>query len=97
MSPLERLKYHVSGAVERGESEAIIEQPAPHVVAYRAAVDADNAFQAELDRLGVERYSNASKGALGSDLRRLYNAKLAADDAYHAAIAEMRRRYFEQI
>jgi hypothetical protein len=28
-NPLERLRYHVSGAIERGEAEAIVGQPAP--------------------------------------------------------------------
>ena len=27
MNPLERLRYHVSGAIERGEAVAIVEQP----------------------------------------------------------------------
>lgn len=29
MSPLDRLKHHVTGAIERGEKEAIVERRAP--------------------------------------------------------------------
>lgn len=52
---------------------------------YYAAIDADNTWQKELDRLKVERYSTAAHGDDGSELRRLYEAKVAADAARHAA------------
>ena len=44
-----------------------------------AAKAADDAWQAELDRLGIARYSKEAKGLAGSALRSLYDAKLAAD------------------
>jgi hypothetical protein len=50
---------------------------------------ADDAWQAELVRLfgkqaGDKRYSPEGKGAEGSELRRLYNAKRETSDAYGA-------------
>lgn len=48
---------------------------------YYAAIDADNAWQAELDRLRIDRYSLAARGDKGSELRRLYDAKMAANEA----------------
>lgn len=47
--------------------------------AYYAAIDADNAWQAELNRLGIDRWSKAAHGEDGSELRRLYVAKITTD------------------
>lgn len=59
----------------------------PGYETYWNAIDADNAWQAELDRQGVERYSMAARGETGSRLRELYEAKVAADVArFHATI-----------
>lgn len=60
--------------------------------AYYAAIEADNAWQAELDRLKIERYSKAAHGDEGSELRRLYEAKNAANDKRHE-LTELVRRY----
>lgn len=48
---------------------------------YYAAVEADNAWQAELDAAKIDRWSPQSHGAEGSELRRLFDAKVAADQA----------------
>lgn len=58
---------------------------------YYAAIDADNAWQAELNRLKIDRYSKAARGDEGSELRRLYEVKIAADEARHAAA----RKFYE--
>lgn len=36
MTSLEKLRYHVSGAIERGEGVAVIEQPSAETVATRS-------------------------------------------------------------
>jgi hypothetical protein len=60
--------------------------------AYYAAIAADDAWQEELDSRGIERYSKGAKGATAdSDLRRLYEAKIAADNKYHELVEIMRR------
>ena len=60
--------------------------------AYYAAIAADDAWQEELDSRGIERYSKEAKGAtVDSDLRRLYEAKIAADDKYRELVETMRR------
>lgn len=55
---------------------------------YYIAVNADNDWQAELDAQGIDRYSPAARGVEGSTLRRLYEAKLAADEAMHEAVSK---------
>lgn len=52
---LARLRHHVTGAIERGEKQAIVEQPSPYVramQAYEAALaegaDYDDAMDAAL-------------------------------------------------
>lgn len=57
---------------------------------YRAAMAADDAWSDELQRLfgkraGDARYTREGKGEPGTDLRRLHDAKLAADAAMRAA------------
>ena len=59
--------------------------------AYYTAVTADEAWQDELDSRGIERYSRQAKGAADPDLRKLYEAKLAADNRYHELVQTMRR------
>lgn len=60
--------------------------------AYYAAIAADDAWQEELDSRGIERYSKEAKGASkDSDLRKLYEDKLAADSKYHELLETMRR------
>lgn len=59
--------------------------------AYHAALGADNAWQAALDAAKIERYSKGSHGDKGSELRRLYEAKLTADAKYHELIDLVRR------
>jgi hypothetical protein len=49
---------------------------------YHAAIDADNAWQAALDRAGVDRYSAAASQGYFSDL---HSAKIAAYDAFRIA------------
>lgn len=61
-------------------------------LAYEAAKTADANWQAELDRLKVERYSQAARGCEGSELRRLYESKIAADRQY-LELVEILRRY----
>jgi len=56
--------------------------------AYYAALDADNAWQRELvkqfgARAGDVRYTETGQGAEGSTLRKLHDAKLAADSKLH--------------
>lgn len=53
----------------------------PGFDAYYAAIDADNAWQTALDAAKIDRWSVAAKGDEGSKLRRLYEAKVAADEA----------------
>lgn len=60
--------------------------------AYEAARTAENAWQAELDRLRIDRYSKAARGAVGSEMRALYDAKVAAD-ATLAELTDALRRY----
>lgn len=59
--------------------------------AYYAAIAADDAWQEELDSRGIERYSKQAKGAADSDLRKLYEAKLATDNTYHELLETMRK------
>jgi hypothetical protein len=47
--------------------------------AFRAAKKSDEAWNEELHFLNISRYSPISNGALGSTLRALYDAKVAAD------------------
>jgi hypothetical protein len=61
-------------------------------LAYEAAKTADNNWQAELDRLKVNRYSKAARGAKGSELRKLHERKIAADKE-HLALVETLRQY----
>ena len=60
--------------------------------AYEAAKTADDDWQAELDQLKVERYSKAARGTVGSNLRKLYNSKIAAD-ARLAELTAILQRY----
>lgn len=60
--------------------------------AYYTAIKADDEWQVELDRLKIERYSLAAKGIEGSELRRLYERKLAADRENVDAIRGTRSR-----
>jgi hypothetical protein len=60
--------------------------------AYEAAKVADDNWQAELDRLKVDRYSQAARGLVGSKLRELYDAKIAAD-AKRAKLTDIMQRY----
>ena len=59
--------------------------------AYYAAIAADDAWREELDSRGIERYSKEAKGAADSDLRRLHDAKVAADNRYHELVETMRK------
>lgn len=59
--------------------------------AYYAARAADDAWQAELDRLRIDRYTLAARGERGSELRCLRDAKIAADAKYHELVETMRR------
>jgi hypothetical protein len=61
-----------------------VEKPAASHGPYRAAISADEAWGAELRRLfgkraGDVRYTPKGAGAPGSELRRLHDAKVAAD------------------
>jgi hypothetical protein len=60
--------------------------------AYEAAKVADDNWQVELDRLKIDRYSRAARGAAGSELRALYDAKIIAD-AKQAELTDIMRRY----
>lgn len=53
----------------------------PGYETYWNAIDADNAWQAALDAAKIDRWSPQSHGAEGSELRRLFDAKVAADQA----------------
>lgn len=58
---------------------------------WRAAMDADNAWSAELQRqfgkrAGDVRYTSVGEGAKGSTLRTLYDAFRATTDAWTASI-----------
>ena len=76
----ERYRRGVSGAHEN---------PVGHD-AYHAAIAADEAWSAELRRLfgakaGDVRYTKRGEGEPGSELRRLHDAKIAADRALRGA------------
>lgn len=58
--------------------------------AQEAAEAADNAYQVELDRLGIERYTKAAQGDTDSLLSNLYDAKVTADNERHDAVTAMR-------
>lgn len=60
--------------------------------AYYAAIEADNAWQAELNARGIDRYTLAARGEQGSELRRLRDAKCEADRKLHE-LTELVRRY----
>lgn len=60
--------------------------------AYYAAIEADNAWQAELDRLKIDRYTLAARGEKGSELRRLRDAKCESDRKRYE-LTELVRRY----
>jgi hypothetical protein len=62
---------------------------------YSIALAADEAWSAELHRLfgknaGDVRYTRRGHGEPGSELRRLHDAKLAADEALRASCAASR-------
>lgn len=57
-----------------------------------AAKEADNNWQAELDRQGIERYSKQARGTQGSVLRNLYDRKVATADR-QADLTSIIRRY----
>lgn len=61
-------------------------------LAYEAAKTADADWQAELDRLQTDRYSRAARGSKGSELRGLYERKIATDKE-HLALVETLRQY----
>lgn len=56
-----------------------------------AAKAADDAWQSELDRLGIERYSKDAKGSPGSTLRALRETKIACDNRVRELTDAMRR------
>lgn len=58
--------------------------------AFRAAKAADDAYSQGLLDWGVERYTLAGSGMIGSALRILYDAKLAADRELSDAFARDR-------
>jgi len=60
--------------------------------AYEVAKVADGNWQAELDRLKIDRYSLAARGERGSELRKLRDAKVEADRSL-AELTETMRRY----
>mgnify|MGYP001562925227 CR=1 FL=1 len=49
---------------------------------------ADQQWQAELDRLRINRWSDAATGT--PELRRLYDAKVVADQVMHKAFEQAR-------
>lgn len=51
---------------------------------------ADDAWSLAMEAAGVERYTAAARGEPGSDLRALYDAKVAADAAMNAAWSRSR-------
>lgn len=53
------------------------------IAATKAAQLADQAWQAQLDHVGIDRYTLAARTYLG--LRELYQAKLAADETMRRA------------
>lgn len=57
-----------------------------------AAKLADELWQSALDALGISRYSQAAKGAPGSELRALRDAKVASDDKVRE-LTDIIRRY----
>jgi hypothetical protein len=60
--------------------------------AYFAALSADEQWQRELDFQNVDRYSPEARGVVGSGsaLRRLYEAKLQADEELRNATDALR-------
>jgi hypothetical protein len=60
--------------------------------AYYTAKAADDNWQEELDACGIYRYSKAARGVAGSNLRELYEAKVAAD-VRQAELTEIMWRY----
>jgi len=66
------------------------------LTAYQAAKDADDAWQAALDAAKIYRYSKAARGEPGSELQRLRDAKVAADEKYHE-LCELLRRYQDPV
>lgn len=56
-----------------------------------AAKEADDAWQAELDRRGINRYTLAARGETGSTLRECYEAKIASDQKVRELTDTMRR------
>lgn len=63
MSALERLRYHVSGAIERGESAPITEQPTREVLISRALAGAKQAAREYGERMtyGLQLNDNTGK------------------------------------
>jgi hypothetical protein len=60
----------------------------PYTAELKPFQDADDAWSAELQRVfgkraGDARYRPEGKGAEGSELRRLHNARMAARHAWH--------------
>lgn len=91
MTPLEKLRHHVSGAIARGTAEPIAERPTLATAVERAG-RADDAWQAGIVAARLpSRWVAAARGAEGSELRRLYDAKVAADRDMSLAFAMQRR------
>lgn len=61
MNPLELLRHHVSGAVERGEAQAIKSKRA------RYSVNRCNHWTGPMENLYFERKADAMKWALGTN------------------------------
>ena len=55
------------------------------VTAGKLAAQADREWQRKLDALGLKRWSPEAKGAPGTVLRNLYEAKIFADEMQHEA------------
>ena len=87
--PLALLRHHVTGAIERGEAQAIVAIPAtlsPQSV-IRTSWDADAAWHAAIvatygRQAQAARYDG--RGTATPELKALYAEKLAAQDAEHA-------------
>lgn len=91
MTPTEKLKHHVTGAVERGEAQAIVEQPTLQTLKERAD-RAGAAFDAECSKVfcdGRWGYYRAMEGVNGGEgvtdaMHRASDEYMKATHAYYS-------------
>lgn len=67
MTPLERLRYHVSGAIERGEATAIVEVSVDAYCTFCEAAPCECCFECETEECSETWSESTSTSEAGTD------------------------------